>query len=354
MIKTLLYKNCILLLLLLSQHICFGQFSDSKTIRKAIAVNPTTKVSIQNKHGDINIVSWDKDSIVMESNISAQSRSLAKLQETLTQTKVDFKQNSESVQITTISFSSALSRSVIDLKSMAGVNNELRIDYTIKIPREAQLTVLNKYGDIYLESHTGTIMMELSHGNLRAKSLKKVKYLRTNFGNVFIDEVDQLKGNLLFSEIDLGSCNTLSFTSKSTDYRIKQVENIRFSTNNDKIEIDKVALLNVEGNLSKIYVDDLTKESCINLNFGKARIKRVGEAVCTLELNANRSTFDLGFNPKCSFRVDGMSNDTPFSSNNSNAHVSAEDSGVIGYYGSDEDAKCVYIFNCQKSKIYFR
>ena len=247
-----------------------------------------------------------------------------------------------------------MSRSIDEMKAVVGINNELRIDYTIKVPVNSEISISNKYGDIYIDEHNGNMSIEISHGNMRANSLKKVKYLRSNFGNIYISEVQNLQGNLLFSELDLGKADQVMLTSKSTTYEIGEVGELRITTNNDNIDIDEVQYLKLYGNLSKASVYKLTKSADIDLKYGRLKVKKVQNTVCSFYAKSNRSTFDLGFGQTASFKVDGMSSDTDFSSGNSLSHITATEYDVSGYFGNDKSPECVYTFHCQKSKIFFR
>lgn len=348
------FKYVLSLYFLIISLASFGQFKDEKTYNKAVACSPNGRISIQNKHGNIQISSWQKDSLIVKAIIRAESKSLVKLQESLAETRIDFRQDNSSIRISTLSFSGVVARSINDIKSVAGVSNELRVDYEIKLPIGSEIAVANKYGDIYLDEHEGPLNIELSHGNLRATVLDEVKYLRTNFGNVYIESINSLRGNTLFSEIEITRADRLAFTSKSTEFEIESAADFRISSSNDDININRAEKVSIDGNLSKVNIYKLENACRIDLNYGKVRINKVAKDVCEFDVISTRSTFDLGFQPKTSFKVTGMVEDTPFSSYNSLCRVTTDGLTLEGYYGTKSSATCSYSFNCQKSKIYIR
>ena len=78
--KNNLYKYSLLAWLVAIQIGGFAQFKDDKTYDKAVAAPPDSRISILNKQGDIKLISWDKDSVVVNAVIRGESKSLVKLQ----------------------------------------------------------------------------------------------------------------------------------------------------------------------------------------------------------------------------------------------------------------------------------
>ncbi|MGB0849797.1 MAG: hypothetical protein ACPGTP_01000, partial [Bacteroidia bacterium] len=306
------YKITILALFLLAYTNVYSQFKDEKEYHKAVKFIPNGKISVQNKHGDIRIISWDKDSVVVRATISGESKSLSKLNEQMSQTRIDFRQESGRIQMNTATSTSSINKGINDIKTAAGINSELKVYYEVRVPKGSHLALSNKYGDIYLDEHNGPINLEISHGNLRANSLKKVKYLKSNFGNIYIDHVHELKGNLLFSELDLSSARKVMISSKSTDFELGEIEDLQLSSNNDKVDLDKVAVLKISGNLSKVNVYRLKKSGSIDLKYGRLKIKKIESSVCSFNAKSTRTTFDLGFDSNMEFEVEGMIDDSQF------------------------------------------
>ena len=77
------YKLIPTLLLVFISATSFAQFTDTKSVTKRVALNPGGKVSVSNKGGSIQIISWAKDSVVIHATVSGSSKSLVKLQEAM-------------------------------------------------------------------------------------------------------------------------------------------------------------------------------------------------------------------------------------------------------------------------------
>ena len=350
--KTTIIKYSLLLSFCLASFVGYSQFKDEKIVKKATLIAPSGKIYVRNRHGNIQIVSWDKDSVVMTAKINGQSRSLAKLQESMEKTRVDFRQSGNSITISTLIAETTFDRSLTDIKNLAGSQNEISINYTINVPKNIKLSLSNQFGDIYLNNHAGEINLEINHGNIRANNLNKVAYLKSNFGNIYIADVGKLNGNLLFSEIDIEEAENLNVTGKSTTYEIGNVANLQITTNGDKLNIDKVAQLRITGNLSKISVDKLSTSAEITLKYGRVKIKRIEKNVCAFRITSTRTNFDIGISPSLSFKMDGLVSETDVSSINPAVKLKTTEGLLDGSVGQTSD--CTFHFNCTKSSVIFR
>jgi hypothetical protein len=333
---------------------CSAQFKDSKTYNNAVVLKEGGRLSVRNRHGNINIISWESDSLVVSATIGGQSKSLAKLQESMAKTNIDFRQSGSTIDISTIISETSFTKGINEVMSAAGVQNEISINYEIKVPKHIRLAITNKYGDIYIDKHEGKVDIELSHGNLRANSLNEVGYLRTNFGDVYIDHVNELKGNLIFSQLEIETAKSLDLISKSTEYELDKIGKLKVSSSNDKMDIDEVGDFNIVGSLSKVSIDDLTKSGNISLKYGKVKIKNIDKNVCTFMATTTRSTLELGIDKGGNKKISGMIGDGEIQNLNSLLKVDSKSPNLSATIGNADKANCTYQLSCQKSKIYFK
>jgi hypothetical protein len=354
MIMNKQYKIVVTLAIVCFSLLSFGQFKDQKTIEKSSAFSQTGRVSVNNKHGNIEVVSWNKDSIRVQVKITGESKSLAKLNEAMAKTSAQISLKFSNAEINTLLLESAISKGITDIKELAGSSNVIKINYTIYLPKGAKVRIANKYGDVLFNDHNGDIEIDISHGNLRANSLPNLTKLYSNFGNVYLVSSGSFRARLHFSELDIETAEHLTLDSKGSSFELGHIDEITITSTNDNINIDEVNHLNFIGNLSKVKIATLGISSSINMKYGKFRIRKIQSTVCKFSVHATRTTVDLGFAPNVHFQANGMQEDLEIISANPNAHIVTDGFTVSGYYGTNPDATCVYTINGQKSKIYFR
>ena len=352
--KRIVYKLSTLLILVLIHSTAFGQFKDQKTIKKSAAFKSNGYVSVNNKHGNIQIASWSKDSIRIEVVIEGQSKSLSKLQEIMAKTTSNISIQNNSATIQTVVYDNLLSKGWSEIKEITNAQNSILINYKIYVPSTARLALSNRYGDIFINDHAGDAMIEVNHGNLRANSLPKLSMLHSSFGNIYIVEAGSFNANLYFSEVEIASCKSVTVDSKGSTYEWGEIETLHLTSTNDKISINEVSDLTMNGHLSKVRINTIRKRCIANLKYGRFRVRTINRSVCTLNFQTVRTTVDLGFDAQANFKVSGHHTDVEFISTNPLAHISTNGSGLSGHFGNNAAAPCNYVFSGEKSKIYFK
>lgn len=349
-----IYPYSLTLVILVLCTVANAQFKDSKEFRKAVKVSTNGKLTVTNRHGNINLVSWDKDSVVVYATIKGQSKSLAKLKESMEMTSINFRKSGSSIELSSVFSKTSFSTGIDDILSSAGVSNEMSINYEIKLPRSLRLSVINKYGDVYIDQHSGVVQIELSHGNLRANTLKEVDNLRASFGDVYIDRVDVLNGDLQFSHIEIEDAQEINVTSKSTKFEIESVHSFQLNSSNDKVDLDEVAAFSFVGSLSKINIGTLSNSASLSLKYGRVRIKTIEKGVCSFSASTTRSTLDLGFEKGSNASITGFSADCEVQSINPNIVVESAQPSLAVSIGNKQASSCKFSFTCQKGKIFFK
>lgn len=351
--KIPVYKLTLTLALTALTLVGQAQFKDQKVIDRSSKFSRTGQVSINAKHGNVQLISWDKDSIRVHVTINGESKSLSKLQEAMAKTTVGVDLKFTQANIQTLISETMISKGLSEIKELTG-GGKIDISYKIYLPKQAKIMASNRYGDIYLDSHEGNVMLEVNHGNIRAHSIPELTMLRSTFGNVYIISAKRFTANLYFSELEIEECSSMTIDSKSTNFEIGTADELRFTSTNDDIVIDEVGKLHMTSNLTKVKVNEISKSCQANLKYGRFRAKKIGADVCELSFQTSRTTIDLGFDVNAQFLVSGIHEDVEFASSNPRSHIKTTEQGISGYYGNSGSSTCNYLFNGERSKIYFK
>ena len=123
-----------------------GKYSKEKTLKKEYSVNATAGLMVDNSYGNIDIVTWTENRIVIEVLIRTNGNDEDRVQEKLNNIDVDFSGNASQVTAKTI-FKDRKNSSW----SWWGKNNKnvhMEINYTIKMPITNSVDLNNDYGGI--------------------------------------------------------------------------------------------------------------------------------------------------------------------------------------------------------------
>ena len=260
--NTQLVKSIIVLFLLIPM-VSFGnqesqKHEKSKIIKKKFSVTIDAMLTVENKYGNVNITTWNKNSIEIEIKITVKGNDLEDVEDQLDDINIDFYSTSNLVEAKT------LIRNRKKSWSFWGRNSSVnyKIDYFVKMPITNKLDVSNDYGSIYLDK-------------LKGKAI-----INCNYGKIII-------GELLHNSniIDLEYC------SKSS---ISYVKNAEISIDYSKLTVEKSNTIKLNADYSTLYFTDVNILN-FNIDYGSIRVENGNE----IEGNSDYTTLKFGTISKC-------------------------------------------------------
>jgi hypothetical protein len=181
----------------------------------------------------------------------------------------------------------------------------MRIEFEIYIPAYSNLTIENKFGDIYLDEMFGELSVDLSYGNLRANNLSNNSSVSVSFGEARIKTFDRGRVELKASTMDIEKTGNLEIISSSSTLTINQANVLKVNSRSDKrLQFDSVNRLIGNSNFSKIYVGDLAQEIVMETVFGELIIEDIGTHFNQIDVNGRATDVRLHFSPESYFTVE--------------------------------------------------
>ncbi|MFA6923343.1 MAG: hypothetical protein WC223_03725 [Bacteroidales bacterium] len=262
-----------------------------------------TNVQIANKYGNINVITWEKDSVRIEIDIKAIARP-DKVEKILNNVDVNFT-NSQYYIIAKLVFNDFKGTALADFSDMATTSisggNKVEINWTIHIPEKISLSLENKFGNIYTTNLNGNLDISISNGDFKANNLFGETKLNLEFGNCSISNMKNAKLVFNYSEFDLLSANKLSIESKSSKIEIKKVNEIEINSKRDKYYIDTANVINSGADFSYLIISQLKKSIFSKSKYGSLKIDAVENGFKYVNLIPTYSDINLSFNKESSF-----------------------------------------------------
>tara|TARA_R110002049_G_scaffold107950_4_gene255874 strand:- start:19498 stop:20577 length:1080 start_codon:yes stop_codon:yes gene_type:complete len=232
----------------------------SKTIKKEYSVNSNAKLDIDNKYGDLNITTWDKNRVEIQVIITVKGDDLDEVEDKLNSIKIEFNASSSLVQAETI-FGEKKSNWSWFGKSK---NTNYKINYIVKMPKTNSVDLDNDYGSIYL-------------GNLSGKAA-----INCDYGKISIGELSASNNNI---NLDYCSSSSIAFMKSgdiNIDYSkltIDNSENIKLNADYSTIKFVKAGSIDYNLDYGSITVNDVESiignSDYVSLRFGTVRKKLV-------------------------------------------------------------------------------
>ncbi len=283
-----------------------GDTKLTKNITRSFSVESGDDVEVINKYGKIIINTWDKDSAKFSVDIVATGKTDDIVEKLMDKVKIDF---SYAVGFLTVETDmdkkkgalSSVLNSIEDYSKSFTSRNKVTIDYTIYVPDGVNLTLDNKFGNVFINDFSGKLDLTLSHGDLRTRSLEGQSEVSLSFGNGTIKNMKDGTVKLKGSELAVNNAQRLSVQSSSSEMTLGDIKSLKLNSRNDKIRIQEVTSVSGSGDFSDVNVDALVSDLDLNLDYGEIFVDRVDANFKSISINSKSADISLILSPQSYF-----------------------------------------------------
>ncbi len=280
----------------------------SKKIHKEYDTNEQTHLDLTNKYGDVEITNWSKNTLVIDVKITVDHRSEEKAKELLDHITVNFNQNDNTIEVETeIEENFNKSSWFFDFDSN---NKKFSIDYEIKMPKSLQLTLENKYGDVFLDEVTGQADLTVKYGNLKANKIlrnntKPLSKIYLAYSDGTIEEANWLKMTLKYSKMEVNKSTALIAVTKYSKLYTNETSSIVAESKYDHYYLGDVENLVSESKYTDYKLDQLNKKLDVNTKYGDIDISYIPKTFEEITIDNKYGHIDLKIDKAASYKIDG-------------------------------------------------
>lgn len=270
--------------------------SESRHIEKSFPVTKESSVEITNKYGMINVETWNYDSVKFVIDYSATARDRESLDKMIRNIDFQFINTSHYIVAKTLFINP--SRMIInDIKSMFSSGSRgPNINYKMYVPKNINLKIENRYGDVFTPYLNGNTSISLSYGNLKAFQFDGILHLNLEYaGSVSIDKVAKADINSTFSNFTINKAGNISLESDFSNIDIGEAESIESASSYDKMNISEVRSMNFKGKFTKISIGYLGNNFDGNANFGTINFYKLSSSFSRIQLRAKYTDLNINF-----------------------------------------------------------
>lgn len=309
MIHTLCRSTWLLLLmaLLVGTTVSAKDHKSELNLSREFPASRETTLEIHNKYGKIQVVSWEKDLVQIDVEIRISESSASKLKKLKDDISIDFTGTPSYIFVIS-KFKSESSRIASELKSvshtLSGSNKHVEINYMVKVPPYMEVALNNKFGDIFLDDHYGSVEIDLSNGALKANRLHGKAIISMRFANGMIETLGSATLNMSYSNLTLGNAGQLDLSSKSSQLHADTVNVLKINSRRDQLFFQRVEYLYGSSNFSEVWIYDFLRESDLSMKYGKLTIEHVMPTFSKMYLKSEYTDITLLFDEQCRFDID--------------------------------------------------
>ena len=278
-------------------------YTDRQKIVRSFPANAETRLDLTNKYGTVHVVPWKKDSVHIEIDLFIKSSSTSKLEKLKRSVDFEFTDTKYYI-IARTDFGGRGGSFFSDLKEIIPSKNQVKIDYTVHVPSSMNITISNKYGDIYIDDMNGSVSVNLSNGDIKANRLKGESNISLNFGNGIINELNNAKLNIAYADIEIQKVKQLNIESKSSKIRIHEAGILKTISRRDKFAVSSVDNLSGESWFSDIWLYRLNDEINYNPKYGALKVDSISKGFSLINVNSENADLRMVFNRQASYQLE--------------------------------------------------
>ncbi len=316
-------KCRILLILLLLPVWVRANDGDAEVIRKInreFAIRSDGYLTIDNRYGNLDIAIGQGNSIRMDITIRAEASSQKKAQEAVDRIQVIFEEGSNRVKARTEIQSASGWTSWFQSGSM-----NVRIHYQVLVPADIYLELINKYGDIYVETTQRDLRINLGYGDIRLGDIKagltlQMAYsdgrisqiqdgnLKLSYSDLEMEDAWSLNVDMKYSDLAMGSAIRTKVVSAYSELKGLDIDELIYSGKYDDLTLDRVKTIDAETGYSDISIQELSQQGNFSMKYGGLVVRQITPGFSKLNITTSYTGVSLGFAEHTSFAVDAQNN----------------------------------------------
>jgi hypothetical protein len=319
-------------------------FQKEKKISKIFKTTSNPNLSIINKYGNINVTTWEQNTIAIDITIEVNANNQTITQEMLDLITIEFNDSKDKVSATT--HIGEKKRNWWD-KNNSNSSIEYKINYTIKTPINTQLELNNKYGNIYIDKLNGALNLKAKYGSFSIGELNNsnnniaVKYFK-------LSDINYIKrGNFTskYSKFMIDKAEDLNLASDYCDFNIDTVSKVNFNNRYGTLIINKATELTGDGKYIKLIFRDIKDKLLINTSYGSLQIKEQTSVFSSFTINVNYTSVNINMSEKLAYQFNVSASYGSFREASKSVfsieNEKYNNKQYIGYYGNENSKSTI-------------
>lgn len=304
--KTLNYSlGAILALSLATIQGAYTQNETKKEFHQEYKTNQNTVLTLDNKYGDMDLKNWDKDMIQIDVVITVENTSQEKAERLMSYINVEFSVEGDAISAITV-FDDKFNAT-----STWRDDNNLSIDYTVLMPKDIQLNLSDKYGDVFINEITGRATIAVKYGKLKANRIirgneKPLTEIDLGYSDASIEESDWLKITMKYSTLNMNTSGAIVVLSKFSKIYVDECSSIVIDGKYDVYRFGKLSNLVAVGAYSNFEIAEIREKLNMQTEYTDCKVDYIPTTFTSIDIDTKYGGFRIGIDPNASYQLDGQ------------------------------------------------
>ena len=255
------------------------------------------KLTVGNRHGEVRYTGWEKDTLAVRISIWVEAPNSDIAAEVHDQIDISLRPAGKTLDYNTVFSQDFFS------------NYNFGINYHIFGPKELELEILNRLGNINIEEYCGTATITGEYGHLKIakchKAIPKAMIQITNgdldIGHLKIAEIIHKNGHF-----ELGNAVELSLTTDFSTASIHSVETLKLTATTSKMNIEQAGSVNLETRHTDIVISKLQQDGFVESYQGSVNIQAIESSLKELTIAGDHCPIQVHIADKLPFNLHGQ------------------------------------------------
>lgn len=258
------------------------------------SVNRDSHLEIVNKYGDIHIETWEKDSLKVVATITAETKSNEKAERMMDNVDFEIVDVGTYIVIKTVMTGSAFDL-IEEIKGIFSQNqsNSLTIDYNIWMPAWLDISMENKFGNIYFPTLDGKTEITLAYGKILGNEISKEGNFDLKYVDMRLKSLEKGSLELNSSDLQVDMCGSLVVNSRTSTLNFNEVTDALITSNHDDIKVSKAQVLDIRGEFTDAEVWGVQSGLYLNARYCNVSVYMADEGFKTFNLQTEFSTLTI-------------------------------------------------------------
>lgn len=287
-----------------------GKYTKTKSFNKEFSVNENNTVKIQNKFGNIDVVTWNENRVVIDVSVSVNGNDESKVEKRLEQIDVQFNQTSDMVSAKTLIEKSSSSWSFWGKKNKL----HLEINYTIKMPMANHADLNNDYGAIILDKLSGTAKIDCDYGKIAIGDLNNEKNsINLDYSkNSTIEFMKNGSVNVDYSSLHIEESGDVKLNSDYSDLSFEKVGSLSFDSDYGTVKINECGNIKGNSDYTSTTIQSLQGKAEMSMDYGAFKVGNLDANFGSINIESSYSHLKFGVPSSVGFNFNATLNYTSF------------------------------------------
>ena len=277
-----------------------AQVRMEKDYNESFELAPENKVEITNKYGEVIVRVWNENRVKISVRVTAEGKNQEVVNKTMSRVNIALRKVGQTViadtEIQSNNSGISFLNEVEDYSKSLFGKQKLTINYEVWMPENIDLSVNNKYGDVYLASLSANVGITLAHGDLKGNKINGRLEMDHSYGKSTFDYINRGRINMRGAEITVEEGSSFSFQSSSSTIRLYNVHYAKIDSRNDKIYATNIGELVGMGRFSDVRAERVIKNVDLNFSFGEIDLSQIDQKFKNINLIGKSTDINLILN----------------------------------------------------------